>query len=64
MSGIENAKKAAGWQHPTDRRGCHTCRHGYQEAERGGFCPPSWRCRHHSFYTHRFAICNAWETLR
>lgn len=58
MSTIDNAKQAAHWQHPNERDGCQNCKHGYQEADRGGFCPPSWRCGLHSFYTKPFAICD------
>ncbi|MDT3707454.1 MAG: hypothetical protein ROZ09_11550 [Thiobacillus sp.] len=57
---IEDAKRSAGWQHPNSRRGCLSCRHGYQEAHGVGFCPPSWRCSQHGWFTHRHAICDAW----
>lgn len=64
MSSIENAKKGAGWQHPNERRGCISCQHGYQEAKGAGFCPPSWRCSRHNWFTHKFAICNKWEARK
>lgn len=64
MSGIANAKKCASWQPPNARRGCLNCRHGYQESAGAGFCPPSWRCRKHGFFTLRFAICDQWAELK
>lgn len=64
MSTIENAKKLVNWQHPNRRRGCHLCKHGYQEVDRGGLCSPSWRCGLHGFYTHRHAICDDWSEIK
>lgn len=64
MSSIYNVKTAVQWRHPNDRNGCLNCQHG-QHGQHGhavpqgaGFC---WNCGKHGFYTHRHAICKAWE---
>ena len=57
MSGIDNAKQAMGWQHPTLRDRCANCHHGERVQPSAGLQKPGVRCAKGSFFTHPNAVC-------
>lgn len=60
MSGINNAKKIMGWQHPNARPACANCAEvRVEHPERRS---PDFRCVS-GFLTSRYAICDKYEPM-
>lgn len=56
MSGIDNAKQAMDWMHPSERQSCGNCEQvTFYKHESARF--PEYRCIKGGFFTTRYAIC-------
>lgn len=58
MSTIENAQKAMGWKHASQRERCATC--AYRDMSRVQLREPV-RCKKGGFITSSFSVCDQWK---
>lgn len=57
MSGIDNAKRAMGWQSGNQRDRCGNCEHVREEPTLRVFDAANWRCDKGGFFTRTNAVC-------
>lgn len=64
MSTIAVAKRAANWQHPSQRNACSNCQHVKREPHPKDIGKAQWTCKKLGIFVLAYSLCDYWEQRR